>query len=98
MSPLVAAKTSLHVSNPKIIQIILTNQMTFSGDISSLNTIYVSAINNYSKFVKEINLHLVGIFSEITSKRFAANCPYLAATTKSPLKTFFRHKILMVTF
>ena len=32
--------------------------MAFSDDMSSLNTIYTSAVNNYSKFVKEIYLYL----------------------------------------
>ena len=32
--------------------------MAFSGDMSSLNTIYTSAVNNYSKFVKEIYFYL----------------------------------------
>ena len=30
-----------------------------------LNTIYTSSINNYSKFVKEITLHLAVTFSDI---------------------------------
>ena len=32
--------------------------MAFSGDMSSLNTIYTSAVNDNSKFVKEIYLYL----------------------------------------
>ena len=44
--------------------------MTFSGDMSSLNTIYTSAVNNYSKFVKKIYLYLAAtpvIFSGVKS-------------------------------
>ena len=46
--------------------------MPFSGDMSSLNTIYTLKMNNYSKFVKEIYLYL-------------AATPITFSSDKSPL-------------
>ena len=70
--------------------------MTFSGDMSSLNTIYTSAVNNYSKFVKKIYLYLAATpitFSGDKSPLIAIFCGDYFVVAKE-----FRHKTLAVTF
>ena len=52
--------------------------MAFSGDMSSLKTIYTSAVHNNSKFVNEIYLYLAA-----TSVTFSGN---KKVVTKDPIQ------------
>ena len=82
--------------------------MPFSGDMSLLNTIYTSVINNYSKFVKEIYLYLAATFITFSGdkspiivtfsgdNKVAAKDPIQAQNLSGEfLATTFRRKILL---
>ena len=56
--------------------------MTFSGDMSSLNIICMSVVNNYSKFVKKIYLYLAA-----TSITFSSDkSPLIATFSGDPIQ------------
>ena len=62
--------------------------MTISGDMSSLNTIYTLAVNNYSRFVKEIYLYLGATitFSSDKSPLIATFSGDFIVPTKDPIQ------------
>ena len=47
--------------------------MPFNGDMSSLNTIYTSVMNIYSKFVKEIYLYIVAAKNPIQAQNISGD-------------------------
>ena len=63
--------------------------MAFSGDMSSLNTIYTSAVNNNSKFIYEIYLYLTATyftFSDDTSPLIVTFSGNIFVVVKDPIQ------------
>ena len=63
--------------------------MAFNGDMSSLNTIYTSTMNNNSKFVKEIYLYLAATlvtFSSDISSLIATFSGDIFVIAKDPIQ------------